>query len=43
MKRLLICGACVASMAIVAIAVMLACGIELVQREKQRSWREEAS
>jgi hypothetical protein len=40
MKRLLVCGACVASMAIVAIAVMLAVGIELVQHEKQHDWRE---
>lgn len=40
MKRLLVCTACVVSMTIVAIAVVFAVGIELVQNEKQRDWRE---
>jgi hypothetical protein len=35
MKRFLVCTACIASMLTVAIAVVLAVGIELVQREKQ--------
>jgi len=40
MKRLLVCGACVASMLTVVIAVVMAIGIEIVQREKQVHWRE---
>jgi hypothetical protein len=40
MKRLLVCGACVASMISVAVAVVFAVGIELCQREKQAHWRE---
>jgi hypothetical protein len=40
-KRLLICGSCVALMSAVAIAVVFAVGIELCQREKQVHWREE--
>jgi hypothetical protein len=39
-KRLIVCTACIASMLTVAIAVVFAVGIELVQKEKQRDWRE---
>jgi hypothetical protein len=40
MKRLLLCVSCVALMGAVAIAVVMAVGIELAQAEKRREWRE---
>lgn len=40
MKRLLICASCVISMLAVAVAVVMAIGVELAQKAKQDAWRE---
>lgn len=40
MKRLLICGSCILSVAAVAVAVVMAVGVEFWQCEKQSHWRE---
>lgn len=40
MKRLLLYSACVGSVVVVVVAVVMAIGIELVQVEKRRDWRE---
>lgn len=40
MRRLLLCTSCVVAMLTVAVSVVMALGIERVQREKRVHWRE---
>lgn len=40
MKRLILCASCLIGLLTLAIALVMAIGEEIVQREKTRDWRE---
>lgn len=40
MKRLLLCTSCIVAMLTVVVAVVMALGVELIQKAQEREWRE---